>query len=158
VVVESGSMRHAINYESASLVVALVALVLSVASVLIAKSSLTLAKQVAVRDQEDWRQRKWADMYLKANETYDALDRFCVLSGSWSAQGSEREWNDLMRVIRGAHAMAIVFPKNPAIDSFLSSTAVFKERKAVSVGSLPKVFDAVEMIRQNARLPWGILD
>lgn len=156
-VVESGTMGHALTSELISLVVALASLVLAAATALIAKSSLSQAKQVAERDQRDWRQRKWADMYLRANETYDSLDRFRVLSASWSAEVREREWNELMRTIRGAHAMAVVFPKNPAIDSFLSSTAAFKDERTVSEERLSKVFDAVELIRENARVSFDIL-
>jgi hypothetical protein len=157
-VIESDAMGRPITYESVSIAVALASLVLSVAAALIAKSSLAQARQVADRDQRDWRQRKWADMYLKSNETYDALDRFRVLATSWSTQEWEREWNELMRIVRGAHAMAVVFPKNPAIDSFLASTALFKDERTVSELRLSKVFDAVELIRQNARMPSAILD
>jgi hypothetical protein len=156
--IESGSTGHPITYELISFVIAVASLVLSAAAALIAKSSLSQAKQVADRDQMEWRQRKWADMYLKANETYDSLDRFRVLSASWSTEDWEREWNDLMRVIRGAHAAAVVFPKNPAVDSFLSSTAVFKDERTVSEERLSKVFDAVELIRQNGRMPSSILE
>ncbi len=124
--VESVAMRHAISFESVSLVIALASLLASVAATLIAKSSLSQAKQVADRDERDWRQRKWADMYLKADETYDGLDRFRVLSDSWDTEERGREWNDLMRLIRGAHAMAVVFPENPAVDAFLSSVITSK--------------------------------
>jgi hypothetical protein len=140
------------------LVVAVASLVLSAVATLVAKSSLSQAKQVADRDQRDWRQRKWADMYLKADETYDALDRFHVLSDSWDPEEREREWSDLMRLIRGAHAMAVVFPQNPAVGVFLSSTAVFKDEKIVSDDRLSKVFDAVDLIRQKALLPAAILE
>ena len=155
--IKSKAMGHLKSYEFTSLIVAVASLMLSVATALIAKSSLSQAKHVADRDQEDWRQRKWADMYLRANETYDALDRFRVLSPSWSEEGWEREWNDLMRLIRGALAMAVVFPKNPAIDSFISSTAVFKNERTVSEVRLSKVFDAVELIRANSRIRPNIL-
>jgi len=151
-------VRQAITYESVSLVVAVASLVLSAVATLVAKSSLSQAKQVADRDQRDWRQRKWADMYLKADETYDALDRFHVLSDSWDPEEREREWSDLMRLIRGAHAMAVVFPQNPAVGAFLSSTAVFKNEKIVSDDRLSKVFDAVDLIRQKALLPAAILE
>ncbi|MGA2859989.1 MAG: hypothetical protein ABSE40_24235 [Candidatus Sulfotelmatobacter sp.] len=97
-------------------------------------------------------------MYLKADETYDALDRFHVLSDSWDPEEREREWSDLMRLIRGAHAMAVVFPQNPAVGAFLSSTAVFKNEKIVSDDRLSKVFDAVDLIRQKALLPAAILE
>ncbi len=51
-----------VNYESFSLGVSLASLLISVAAVWIAKSSLSQAKQVADRDREDWRQRKWFDL------------------------------------------------------------------------------------------------
>ena len=149
---------QAITYESVSVVVAVASLVLSVIATLVAKSSLSQARRVADRDQRDWRQRKWADMYLKADETYDALDRFHVLSDSWDTEEQEREWNDLMRLIRGAHAMGVVFPQNPAVGAFLSATAVFKDEKTVSDNRLSKVLDAVEQIRQRALLPATILE
>ena len=155
---KSGAMQPPLRYELISVVVASASLVISVASVLIAKSSLTQAKDVAERDRRDWRQRKWADMYLKANETYDLLDRFQVLSGSWDTTEWEREWSDLMRVIRTSHAMAVVFPRNPAIDSFLSATAVFGTERTVSKERLTEVLDSVELIRQRARLPADILE
>lgn len=157
-VIKSGPVQQAMTYESVSLVVAIVSLLLSGIATLVAKSSLSQAKEVAARDERDWRQRRWADMYLKADETYDALDRFHVLSDSWDTEEWEREWNDLMRLIRGALAMAVVFPQNPAIGAFLSSAAVFKDEKTVSEERLSKVFDAVELIRQRALLPAAILE
>ena len=146
-----------VSYETASLLVAIASLLLSATALLVAKSSLSQTRRVAERDQQDWKQQKWADMYLKANETHDALDRFRVLAGSWDAVGWEREWNDLMRLIRGAHAMAVVFPQNEAIGCFFSSTAIFKDKRAVSDEDLSRVFDAVELVRQRALLPATIL-
>ena len=54
--------------------------------------------------------------------------------------------------------MAVVFPHNPAVEAFLSSTAVFKDEKTVSDDRLSKVFDAVELIRQKALLPATVLE
>ena len=99
---------------SISLGVAIASVLASVAAAWIAKSSLSQAKQVADRDQRDWKQRKWADMYLKADETYDALDRFHILSGSWDTDEGEREWSHLMRLIRGAHAHGCCISAEPA--------------------------------------------
>jgi len=157
VVLESGTM-HRISYETISLVVAITSLLAAVAAAWIAQSSLSQAKQVADRDQRDWKQRKWVDIYLKADEVYDCLDRFRVLSASWDTEEWEQEWNDLMRVIRGAHAMAVVFPKNPAIGEFLACTAVFKDEKNVSKDLLSKVLDAVELIREKARVHASVLE
>jgi len=52
--------------------------------------------------------------------------------------------------------MALVFPKNSAIDELLACTAVFKdEEQAVSNERLSKLFDAVEGVRQKA-LIWDL--
>ncbi len=156
--VQSSTMSHAATYGPSFLAISLVSLLLSGAAIWIAKSSLSQAKHVADRDRKDWRQRKWADMYLRANGTYDALDRFRSVSPSWSTEEWEREWNELMRCIRGAHAMAVAFPRNAATDSFLESTAVLEDERAVSQQRLLKVLDAVDLIRVRARLPLDILD
>lgn len=97
-------------------------------------------------------------IYLKASEVYDSLDRFRVLSPSWTQNEWQREWNELMSKIRAAHAMAVVFPINTAIDAFVNSTAIFKENKTVSEETLLKVFEAVESIRERARVHPAVLD
>jgi hypothetical protein len=143
----------AINYESISFWVAIGSFLTSVAAVLIARSSLSQAKQVADRDRRDWSQRKWFDLYFKANEVYDSLDRFQTLYDAAAPCTTEfqKDWNDLMFLIREVHAMALVFPKNSVIDEILSCTAVFKDRaEALSKCRLKKVFNAVEGIRQKA--------
>jgi len=161
VMIGSSAMYQAITYEFSSLVVAVASLFASVAAIWIARSSLSQAKQVADRDQRDWKQRKWFDLYFKADEAYDALERFQALytstsSPGWGEEEWEREWNDLMRVMRGVHRMALVFPKNSAIDELLACTAVFKdEEQAVSNERLSKLFDAVEGVRQKA-LIWDL--
>jgi hypothetical protein len=155
--VQSAPMSHLLSYESVSLTLAAGSLLVSIAAVGMAKSSLSVAKEVAARDRRDWTQQKWADMYLKANETYDALERFSVLADSWDKAAWTVEWNNLMRTIRGAHAMAVVFPKSPAIDAFLSATAVFKDEKVVSQERLSQVLSASELIREHALLPTAVL-
>ena len=63
-----------------------------------------------------------------------------------------------MRVMRGVHKMAVVFPKNPVIDALLSSTAVFKDQQqAISKDRLSELFKAVEGVRQKALLNVDIL-
>ena len=93
------------NYESislwvavASLIVAITALFVAIGANRIAKSSLSQAKQVADRDQRDWRQRKWFDLYFKTNQAYDFLERFQVLyenppSGASGVEEARRDWN-----------------------------------------------------------------
>ena len=158
------------NYESislwvavASLIVAITALFVAIGANRIAKSSLSQAKQVADRDQRDWRQRKWFDLYFKTNQAYDFLERFQVLyenppSGASGVEEARRDWNSLMFLIRELHTMAVVFPKNAAIDELFASTAVFKNREeALSKDRLEKIRNAMEAIRQHALVEPAVL-
>ena len=143
----------AINYESISFWVAIASFLTSVAAIFIAWSSLSQAEQVADRDRRDWRQRKWFDLYFKANEVYDSLDRFQTLYDATTPCTTEyrKDWNDLMFLIREVQSMAVVFPKNSVIEEILSCTAVFKDRaEALSKCRLKKVFNAVDGIRLKA--------
>lgn len=154
--VKFATMRPILQ-QSIPIVIAVASLVVSIVSAVIARSSLIHGKQVAEWTQREWRERKWVEMYLKANEVYDALDRFRVLSESWSEEEQEREWNYLISVIRSAHAMAVVFPINPALEAFLKSTVVFKIERTVSEELLSKVFEAVELIRDKAKIDGAVL-
>jgi hypothetical protein len=60
----------------ASLIVAMAATWIARSSLLRAEDSIHQAKQIADRDLKDWRQTKWFDVYLKANEAYDKLEAF----------------------------------------------------------------------------------
>ena len=149
-----------VNYELwiavASLVVAIVAVFVAIGANRIAKSSLSQAMQVAERDQRDWRQRKWFDLYFKTNQAYDSLERFQVLYENRPSDPSgleelKRDWNALMFLMRELHAMAVVFPKNVAIDGLFAATAVFKNpEEALSQDVREKILDAMEAIRQKA--------
>jgi len=152
--------KTAINYDSISLWVAIASLLVSVAAAYVAKSSLSQAEQVADRDRRDWGQRKWFDLYFKANQLYDSLDRFQTLYDAATPCTTEfqKDWNDLMFLIREVQCMALVFPKNPVTDEFLSCTAVFKDRaEALSKCRLNKVFNAVDGIRLKALLDPAVL-
>jgi hypothetical protein len=154
--IQSGAMRHAISLEAISLIVGIVSLIIALAATLIAKSSLSQARQVAARDQTDWKQRKWFDLYFKADEAYDALDRFQALyptpsAPGWNTNEMRRESHDLVRIMRTVHRIAVVFPMNPEVQALFDATAVFKNMdEATSKERLEKVFDAVEGIRQKA--------
>jgi hypothetical protein len=150
------AMHFALSHESVSLAIAIASLLASVAAALIARSSLSQAKLVADRDQKDWKQRKWFDLFFKADEAYDALDRFQTLypstsSPGWNTAEMQRESHDLMRTMRTVHRIAVVFPKNPVIDALFEATAAFKEMgEATSKERLSKVFDAVQGVREKA--------
>jgi hypothetical protein len=115
----------------ASLAISNASLVSAIASVFIAKSSLTQAKlaveqgSLAVEHARmHWAQRKWFDLYFKADQAYNALDRSQVLyQGSNPAVQSEeqlRDYSQLMHLLRDT--MTVVFPKNAATDALFAST------------------------------------
>jgi hypothetical protein len=158
------AMHGAVSYASVSLTIAITSLLVSAAATLIARSSLSQAKQVADRDQKDWKQRKWFDLYFKADEAYDALDRFQALypstsSPGWNTAEMQRESHDLMRAMRTVHRIAVVFPRNTLTDALFDATAAFEDMdEATSKERLSKVFDAVEGIRQKALVDASVLD
>ncbi len=139
---------------AASFMVALASLFGAMAAYRVAKSALSQAILVAEREQRDWRQRKWFDLYFKTNEAYDALERFKVmyessLSHAWNAQQTI-DWNNVMELFREAGAMAVVFPKNDAIDKLFAAVKLTNPQEAISKGRLNQIQDAMEAIRQKA--------
>jgi len=145
------------SYEPISFWVPLVALACSIASVLIAWSSLAQAKHVADRNLSDWRQTKWYDLYFKANEAYDLLDRFQSVYGSatgpnYGSLECDRDWNDLMAGMREVHTAALVFPRTATIDKLLSATGHFerRDRDAFDKERLPRLIEALEGLRKRA--------
>jgi hypothetical protein len=148
-----GVRAMTISFESVSAWAAIASVLVSAAAACVAWSSLSQAKRVADRDRRDWKQRKWFDLYFKANEAYDFLDRFQTQHKVIETQSETfiNDWNDLMSLFREVHSMAVVFPKCTAIDELLSCTAVFKNpQEALSKDRLQKVLGALEGIRQRA--------
>ncbi len=145
-----------LTYEMTTLLVSMASLLLGVAAVWIARSSLSQARKFAEQEQRDWRQRKWFDLYFKADEAYDALDHFQVLYPNsslpeWGSPKWQQDWSDLMRAMRTVNRMAVVFPKSPVIDEVFASTAVFASQdEALSQDRLQQLLNAVEGIRQKS--------
>ena len=145
----------------ASLLISCATLALAIWAVVIARSSLKQAEQVSERDRRDWRQRKWFDLYFKADEAYNLLDHFQTLYGGappavWT-QDQVRDWNNLMFHIRTAHSMAVVFPKNAAADELFECTKFKEPADTLSKERLQKLLDAVEGLRQNALINKSVL-
>jgi hypothetical protein len=151
------------TYNSISLVVSVSSLLASLVALLMARSSLAQAKQVAERDQRDWRQRKWFDLYFKADEARDSLDRFQALypiptSPNWNTPKWQRDSHDLMLTMRTVHRIASVFPQDPAITSLFTATGVFADiNEATSAARVLIIADAVEGIRQRALVDVSVL-
>lgn len=150
-------------YDLVSLFVSAASLLVGAAAAWIAASSLWQAKQVAEGERRDWKQRKWFDLYLKADEAYDALDHFQTIypdasSPGWGSTEWEGSWNDLMRVMRTVNRMAVVFPKDSAIDDLFNATAGFTSTDAaLSKERLVQLLNAVEGLRQKALINQAIL-
>jgi len=155
----------------ASIVVSLVALIISVSSKRISESSLRTAeesaaqaKRVADRALQDWRQTKWFDLYFKTNDLYDRLDRFQNTYGSatgpnYGSLECDKDWNDLIAVVRVLHIAVLVYPRNDAVDKLISATEHFevRERDAFDKARLPKLMDALKGLREKALVSPDIL-
>ena len=155
----SGVAHHSNHF--VSLLIPLVALLVSIAATWVAWSSLSQAKQVADRDGRDWKQRTWFDLYFKACDFYDALEHFQSQhdSTSLATVDGTKDFNSLMFLVRRVHNMALVFPQNPVIRSLLLSSAVFENPvEALSKGRLNKISAAVDGLREKARIDTSILD
>lgn len=143
-------------YEMVSTLVSVASLLAGIAALLIAASSLSQARKVAEGEQRDWRQRKWFDLYLQADEAYDALDHFQTIypsaeSDGWGLPEWEERWNGLMRMMRTVNRMAVAFPKNPAVDDLFNATSGFTSPdEALSKDRLQRLMDAVEGLRQKS--------
>ncbi len=141
---------------AASFMVSLASLFAAIAACRVAKSALSQAILVAEREQRDWRQRKWFDLYFKASQAYDALERFqtvyeSTFPESWGTPEMTHDWNNLMHLFREVGAMAVVFPKNTEIDKLFAAVAVFSNpQEAFSKDRLKAILDAMEGIRQKA--------
>jgi deoxyribodipyrimidine photolyase len=106
----------------------------------------------------DWKQRKWFDLYFKACEIYDSLDRFQAQhvfgNSAYSQDQRNRDLSDLMDHVRKVHSMAAVFPRTQAITDLFDATATFKDsyKEVESKERLKKISDAVEGLREQAKL------
>jgi hypothetical protein len=135
--------------------VALCALFVAVMSFVVARKTL--------KDAEDsWKQGKWFDLYAKADEGYNTLDRYCAIyqaSPLPQTVQQANDWNNLMFLIRQVHAMAMVFPKHTAIDKLVKATTSFNNpANAFEPWRLPLFLEAVMDMRDMAALDPSVLE
>jgi len=135
--------------------VAISALVVAIVSLFVARKTLKDA-------EEFWKQQKWFDLYAKADEAYDTLDRYCTtyrgLNRPEILVSHADDWNDLMFLMRRAHSMAMVFPKHPAIDKLVKATSFNRPEDAFEEGRLNLFSEAVGDMREMAVLDPSILE
>ncbi|MHB1865785.1 MAG: hypothetical protein ACYCPS_06565 [Candidatus Saccharimonadales bacterium] len=147
-----------------SLVVPLASLLLSVAAVYVAWNSLSQAKQVAEQAHREWKQRRWYDLYFKADEAYDALDHFLTQYPNAALPGEvtnerKKKWNDLICTIRTVHRAATVFPISAVTNELVSATCILDNAAhTISGDQRSKLFDAVDGVREKALLDRSVLE
>jgi hypothetical protein len=153
-----------INYEAAgfwvtlaSLVVAVVvsvaSLYLSKASVRIAENSLKLSAEVAEREHRDWRQRKWFELYLAAENFATMLERLqTVYDRPLATEEFETDANNLTFAARQLIPYGAVLGKNPATNALFNCIGKWKltGENLFSKQMLAEYEDAIEGLRQEA--------
>jgi len=142
------------------LFVAVVSLVVAVRALKVSNETLLVARKTLQDADEDWAQRKWFDLYVKADDAFNLLDRFRQVNPASTNSAQQRQdWNEVMLAIRRAHTRALIFPKNPAIDKFLASTSVFDDMQhGYDKTYLAAFLDATEDLRDMAKLKPEVLN
>lgn len=145
-----------------SLLVAFASLIAAVAAALYARNALLQAQKAAERDEDDWAQRQWFELYSKADEASEAIERFQVSyprmsAPAWGTKERLREQNDLTVTVRAAGRRCFAFPKHPAIDKFLTAIEFGTYENLISPSYLKGVSDAVEGLREMAGVSGAVL-
>lgn len=129
----------------------------------LAAQSLRATEEVAERELADWRQSKWFELYFRASEMCDTLERFQKMHKPDAKEYRYSEpiasdYNDFIFLNRKCLAMAAVFPKNDAVDKLAAASAAFKNYEEVfSEERLGLIADAVQDIRELALLHPAVL-
>ena len=145
---------------SVATVVSIVSVNLSKTSVSIAQRSLDFAKEVAAREQRDWAQRKWFDLYLEAERFTNSLEHLQAL---YDAPLETAEFETLANNVTfaGRHMITIasVFPQNTAINALFACVQKWplSPHNLLSKQMLADYADAIELLRQKALVDPSIL-
>jgi hypothetical protein len=151
---------------TASLVVAIASFVASVVSAAIAKGARKDAESIAERAHDEWAQQKWFDLYFSTNSAYDAMEKLqgdsvVQRNGTINLHGGNYpdRANEVIRLFREIHAMAMVFPRCPAIDTLCAATSGFVDdpSEMLSKQRLKNLMDAMNDIREKALVDTSVL-
>jgi hypothetical protein len=138
------------------------ALLISWWTLKLTRDSLEITKQAVEQARLSWAQQKWFDLYFKADQAYNALEHYqTAYQGCNPAAPSAAQMNDhnqVMYLIREAYTMAVVFPKNEAIDALFANTNFSNPVDALSKDRLKSLGDALELLRQRALVNKSVLD
>lgn len=157
-------------------ITSLASLAVSIASAFIAKSALVQAK-LAVEEQRrsvqeqklaneqahaDWAQRKWFDLYFKADQACNSLERFQATyekaNPATPSLEQMKDHNAIMYIFREVITMATVFPKNPVLDELFAAMDFKIPGSALSKDRLKSLASALESLRQKALVNRRVLD
>jgi hypothetical protein len=131
----------------------------AISALFVAVLSFVIARKALQDAEASWKQEKWFDLYAKADEGYNTLDRYCTIyKASPQPQTAQQanDWNSLMFLIRQVHATAMVFPAHPAIDKLVKATTSF-DNPASASERLPLFLEAVMDLRDMATLDPSVL-
>ncbi|MGO8756774.1 MAG: hypothetical protein ACLQG3_01495 [Terracidiphilus sp.] len=155
-----------LNISIASLVVAVVSFIASLASAAIANGARKDAERIAARAHDEWAQQKWFDLYFSTNSAYDAMEKLqadCIVQTNRLisiAGGSYPDRaNEVVRLFREIQAMAMVFPKCTAIDMLCAATSGFvdDQKEMLSKQRLKNLMGAMNEIREKALVDSSVL-
>lgn len=159
-----------------TLVISAASLGVSIASAFIARGALIQAKiaveqqKIGVQEQKlanqqahlDWSQRKWFDLYFKTLQASNALEKYQVTyqrsNPAIISAEQQNDANDVSFLFREAGAMALVFPKNEAVDKLIEAAKFPNLFDMVQPVRLKAVSDAVELLRQKSLVNGRVLD
>ena len=143
-----------------AIIVSVISFVLSKASLRIAENSLGLAEEVAEREQRDWRQRKWFDLYFEGEHFTTLLERFqTIFDRPSQTLEYETAFNEITFAARKMLVHASVFPQNPALDALFKCIEKWKltDENMFSKQMRTEYGDAIESLRQEALVHGSIL-
>jgi len=134
---------------------------IALASLVVAVAAFVVTWVTLKEAEDDWRQMKWFDLYFKADEAYNTLEKYQTVYKSQPVPQTVlqmHDWNDLMFRIRQVHTMADVFPKNTTIDLLFASTVSFQNpANAFDPNRLPQMMEALQGLRDRAKLKQKVL-
>jgi hypothetical protein len=89
--------------------------------------ALRVASKTLKEANEDWKQRKWFDLFFKANEVQNALIRYRkTYDPKFGSLERQFAWNSLMALVQESYSVAGVSPQSSVVTSFLQATKMLQ--------------------------------
>lgn len=156
---ESSNFWVSVAALAVAVIVSIISLWLSRASVRISESSLKLATDSAARDLRDWTQRKWFDLYVAAEHFRTLLERFqAKYDRPLNTLEFEKDAHGLTFAARATLPYASVFPQNQTIDAYFECIRKWNLSENLFSKEMAADFDdAIEGFRQQARVPAEVI-